>query len=172
MWSIVTPGRRTRRWRRGFFAALAGVGLTAFAVHAGSAQLERLVVRGVRFQGARGVDPDLLAMSIAPTQSGFLARAPLIRSLGLGEKRYFNQRDFQTDVFRVQVVMKRSGYSHAKLDTVVKRPKTAIDVTFKIDAGDPVILRSLIIDGLDSVEDAWRIRQDLPIAAGGVASDF
>ncbi|MGH7583281.1 MAG: autotransporter assembly complex protein TamA, partial [Gemmatimonadales bacterium] len=106
------------------------------------------------------------------TQSSWFARSWLVDWTGLGEKRLFNQRDFVADVFRLQVVFKLSGYPNVRVDTVVKRSRGSIDITFRITEGVPTRLTSLRITGLDSVENAFRIRQDLPIAEGDVASDY
>src|SRR5512146_1507536 len=107
MWSIA----RLLRSRRGWLAALLGaMVVTIVAARPARGQLEPLLVRGVHFQGNHGVDPLFLAASIATTQSSLFARSPLLRWLGLGDKRYFNQREFITDVYRLQVVFKRSGY--------------------------------------------------------------
>ncbi|MGH7594204.1 MAG: POTRA domain-containing protein, partial [Gemmatimonadales bacterium] len=135
-------------------------------------QLEPLQVRGVHFQGVHGVDPLVLAASIATTQSSAFARWGLVRWFGFGDKRYFNQLEFTRDVYRLQVVFKRSGYPDVKVDTVVKRMPGAVDVTFKISEGPPNRLASLAVVGLDSVDTPSLIRQDLPIVAGDVASDY
>ncbi len=172
MWSIVHP-RRSSQWRpfvRRIVLALAVV--TTGAAGAAPAQLVPLVVRGVHFKGNHGVDPDLLAASIATTESSFFARSAMVRWMGLGQKRYFNENDFRADVLRLSIVFKRSGYPDVQVDTTVRRSPGAIDVTFDIKEGPPVYLRSLRITGLDSVANAWQVRQDLPIAPGDVASDY
>jgi len=160
--------RSGRLWR---VALLGGVALAAGRAPLG-AQLVPLVVRHVRFEGNHGVDPELLAASIATTQSSFFARSPLLDWMGLGEQRLFNQRDFVADVFRLEVVFKRSGYPDVRIDTIVKRSPGSIDITFRIHEGTPVRLSHLYVSGLDSVENAFRIRQDLPLAAGDIASDY
>lgn len=150
-------------------AAAVLVGAAVVPLHA---QLVPLVVRGVHFKGNHGVDPDFLASTIATTESPFFARSALVRWMGLGQKRYFNENDFRGDVLRLQIVFKRSGYPNVQVDTIVKRSPGAIDVTFVIKEGPPVYLQSLQITGLDSVANAWQVRQDLPIAPGDVASDY
>src|SRR6185312_1456883 len=163
---------RLWRFRSRWLGPLAGVTLVTLAVRPAQGQLEPLVVRHVSFRGNHGVDPLVLAASIATTQSSLFARSSLLRWIGLGDKRYFNQREFVTDVYRLQVVFKRSGYPDVKVDTVVKRMPGAVDVTFKITEGRPNRLASLEVVGLDSVDTPSLIRQDLPIVAGDVASDY
>ncbi|HEY8061429.1 MAG TPA: POTRA domain-containing protein, partial [Gemmatimonadales bacterium] len=149
-----------------------GAALVTLAARPARGQLEPLVVRHVSFTGNHGVDPLVLAASIATTQSSLFARSGLLRWMGLGDKRYFNQREFVTDVYRLQVVFKRSGYPNVKVDTVVKRMPGAVDVTFRITEGQPNRLASLEVVGLDSVDTPSLMRQDLPIVAGDVASDY
>ncbi|HEY3934162.1 MAG TPA: BamA/TamA family outer membrane protein [Gemmatimonadales bacterium] len=153
-------------------AALGAAILVGAAAIPASGQLVEPVVRSVNFSGNHNVDPDLLAASIATTESTYFARVWWLRWLGLGQKRTFNQAEFATDVYRLQIIFKRSGYPDVKVDTVVKRSPGAVNVTFKITEGTPNRLASLNILGLDSVDNAWRYRQDLPIITGDVASDL
>lgn len=134
------------------------------------AQLTPVVVHSVRFEGNHAIDPDVLAASIITTQSSFFVRH--FGWLHLGEKEYFNQADFERDSARLIVLYKRSGYPDVKIRTSLSRSTDAVDVTFRITQGAPVILKHFDIYGLDSVEKAYQIRQDLPIAAGDVASDW
>ncbi len=172
MWSIATPrAPGSSGLRRCQLLALGLVAIAAIPALA-RAQLQPLLVRHVSFKGNHAVDPDVLAASIVTTQSDFFARTGLVRSLGLGQKRFFNQTEFIRDIFRIEVVFRRSGYPDATVDTVVKRSPGAVDVTFKITEGRPVRLHSFTIDGLDSVENAWQVRIDLPIRVNDVASDY
>jgi outer membrane protein assembly factor BamA len=163
---------RHSRFRFRRLVPVLGVAAMTFAARPAHGQLEPLVVRHVAFRGNHGVDPLILAASIATTQSSLFARSSLLRWMGLGDKRYFNQREFITDVYRLQVVFKRSGYPNVKVDTIVKRMPGAVDVTFRITEGPPSRLASLEVVGLDSVDTPTLIRQDLPIVAGDVASDY
>ncbi len=168
MWSIAGLSRTHRRW----LAPLVGALVVAASARPAHGQFVPLLVRGVHFQGNHGVDPDFLAASIATTQSSLFARSALLRWLRLGDKRYFNQLEFTRDVYRLQVVFKRSGYPDVAVDTVVKRMPGAIDITFRITEGQPNRLVSLDIVGIDSVDQPSQIRQDLPIVVGDVASDY
>ena len=163
---------RLSSFRSRWLGPLLSVAVVTLAPRPACAQLEPLVVRHVGFRGTHGVDPLILAASIATTQSSLFARSSLLRWMGLGDKRYFNQREFVTDMYRLQVVFKRSGYPNVKVDTIVKRMPGAIDVTFRITEGPPNRLASLEVVGLDSVDTPSLIRQDLPIVAGDVASDY
>jgi outer membrane protein assembly factor BamA len=175
MRSIARPGKRAWVAKLRWLATLFGVAAIAVSVTPAPAQLRPLIVHSVSFQGNNGVDPDFLAASIATTQSAFFQRNAIARALtfgALGEPREFNQLEFVKDVYRLRIAFKSSGYPNVTIDTVVKRSRAAIDITFRITEGEPVRLRRLDIVGLDSVEKASQIRQDLPIAPGDVASDY
>lgn len=140
--------------------------------HMAHAQLVPLVVRSVSFKGNKHVDAEVLAASILTTQSDLFATSPFLRWLGWGQKRVFNQVSFLGDIQRLLVVYRRSGYPQVQIDTTLRREPGAIYITFRITEGPPVILQNLDIYGLDSVDNAWRIRQDLPLAPHDVASDL
>jgi len=56
-----------------------------------------LIVRALQFEGNRAIDDLTLRLSIATSHSGWFARAPVIRWLGFGEKRYLNLAKFLLD---------------------------------------------------------------------------
>ena len=66
-----------------------------------AAQEQERVVRGLSFAGNRALDDYTLESAIATTRSSWWARFPVIRSLGLGEKRYLNEIEFRRDVVRL-----------------------------------------------------------------------
>ena len=131
-----------------------------------------LLVRAVRFDGNPGIDPLFLASKIITTESSFFATSGLVRWIGWGDKKWFNQLAFLGDIERLKVVFKLSGYPNVKVDTVLKRMPGAIDVTFKISPGEPVRLDNLDIVGLDSVANVWQLWLDLPAVAHDIASDY
>jgi len=172
MWSIATlrVSRVLSRWR--VLATLFGVVTLGVQATPAPAQLVPLVVHSVSFPGNHAIDPTVLEASIVTTASSFFASKSLVRWLGWGDKKYFNQIDFEADSFRLWIVYNLNGYPHVKIQPSVRKSPGAVDVTFRITQGDPVILRNLDIFGLDDVEHAFLIRQDLPIAPGDVASDW
>jgi len=135
--------------------------LTAQAV-----QPPRLVVRGLHFVGNHALDNYTLAMSIATTSSGYLARAGWIRWLGLGEKKYFDGTEFRRDVLRVMLLYRISGYLRVQVDTLVRRSPGAVDITFRITEGPPVRVRAIAITGAEGIFPARELLRDIPIAVG------
>jgi len=132
------------------------------------AQESQLVVRQLSFNGSEAISDEILASAIATTNSSWFARAPLVRALGLGAKRYFNEQEFRRDVVRLGVLYKRSGYYEAEIDTLVRRTPENVYITFNIMEGDPTVVTSLAITGLDSLRPRWKEAAllDLPLEEG------
>ncbi len=132
------------------------------------AQETQLVVRDLNFNGNEAIPDEGLASAIATTNSSWFARQSLVRWLGLGAKRYFDEQEFRRDVVRLGVLYKRSGYYEAEIDTLVRRTPEDVYITFIIKEGQPTVVRSLAITGLDSLRPRWRqaALQDLPLRQG------
>ena len=137
-----------------------------------SAQEQERVVRGLTFVGNKAVDNYTLESSIATTRSSWWARFPVIRSLGLGEKRYFNEIEFRRDVVRLILLYRQSGYMNAVVDTLVRRTARDVYVTFRIHEGEPVRVERLEITGLDGVFDVAKLKRDLPLQVGDPFNRF
>jgi outer membrane protein assembly complex protein YaeT len=132
------------------------------------AQETELVVRQLGFRGNNAIPDEVLASAIATTNSSWFARVSLVRWLGLGAKRYFDEQEFRRDVVRLGVLYKRSGYYEAVVDTLVRRTPEDVYITFSIDEGEPTIVASLAITGLDSLRPRWKEAAllDLPLQQG------
>lgn len=132
------------------------------------AQEPERVVRDLVFEGNRAIPDEVLAAAISTTRSSWFARNFLVRWLGLGEKRFFDEEEFRRDVIRLHVLYRRSGFPNAKVDTTVKREPENVYATFQIEEGEPMLVAGLQITGLDSLPD-WlrRIAElDLPLQEG------
>jgi outer membrane protein assembly complex protein YaeT len=114
-------------------------------------QQPQRVVRQLQFTGNRAISDEVLAAAIVTTNSSWFARTLLVRWLGLGAKRYFDEEEFRRDVVRVSVLYKRSGYPDAVVDTLVRRDPENAYVTFMIDEGVPIRVAELTVNGLDSL---------------------
>jgi outer membrane protein assembly complex protein YaeT len=154
-------------------AAAAFVLLSAAAVQL-PAQETPLVVRQLAFDGNRAIPDEVLASAIATTNSSWFARVFLIRSLGLGEKRYFDEQEFKRDVVRLEVLYRRSGYPHVEVDTAVRRTSENVYIAFRIKEGEPIRVTSLTITGLDSLPEKVRRETlvDLPLHTGDPFNRF
>ena len=79
-------------------------------------QFEELVVRQLKFSGNHAIDSETMRSFSATTTSSFFATSPMIRWMGLGAKRTFNQRNFETDVERLKLLYRKSGYLGSRFD--------------------------------------------------------
>ncbi len=147
------------------------VAVTAAASLAAQQEPQR-VVRGLSFVGNHALDDYTLGTAIATSNSSWFARAFLIRHLGLGEKRYFNEVEFRRDVIRLMLLYRQSGYMNVVLDTLVRREGGDVYVTFRMYEGEPVRLTKLNILGLDSITDVARLARNLPLRVGDPFNRF
>ncbi len=144
------------------------------AVPAGwlDAQGPPLVVRRLSFSGNKSLDDLTLAAAISTTNSSTFARWPLLRGLGLGEKRTFDEQEFRRDVERLRALYRRAGFREVVVDTLVRRTARDVYLSIRIHEGVPLRLTALAFLGLDSVPGRARLLRDLPIATGDVFSRF
>ena len=150
---------------RHFVTALMGV-LVFAATHPGDAvaQDEGLVIRSLQFQGNRSIRALTLEAAISTTKSSWIARK--FRFLGLGELRRLNEREFRVDVARIRLLYQLNGYLDAKVDTAVVRTEKDAYITFRIVEGEPVLVRALVVSGLDSLPDSRKVAEGLPLRVG------
>jgi outer membrane protein assembly complex protein YaeT len=137
-----------------------------------AAQEQERVVRGLAFVGNRALDDYTLESAIASTKSSWWARNPLVRWLGLGEKRYFNEVEFRRDVVRLILLYRQSGYMNAVVDTVVRRASRDAYITFRIHEGEPVRVARLDVVGLDGIFNVDKLKKDLPLQVGDPFNRF
>lgn len=156
----MTP-RRALRLGPVLFGIVAVTGTTpALAQDAG------LLIRQLTFEGNRSISALALEAAIATTKSSWFVRSAVISWLGLGEKRYLNEREFRTDAARIRLFYQLSGFLDARVDTVVVRTDRAAYITFRIVEGEPVRVRSFTVSGLDSLTDRAHLVEDLPLRVG------
>ena len=151
--------------RRALLALL--VAATGAAVPAAAQEAPGLVVRQLDFKGNDHIPSEVLAASIATTNSSWFARVPLFRGISfIGEKRYLDEQQFRRDVLRLLLLYRRSGYLEVTVDTLVQRTASDAWVTFDIDEGPPVLVTSITITGLEGFPEAEKLQQDLPLKVG------
>src|SRR6266446_6288784 len=137
-----------------------------------AAQEQERVVRGLSFVGNRALDDYTLESAIATTKSSAWARYGIVRWLGLGEKRYFNQIEFRRDVVRLILLYRQSGFMNAVVDTSVRRTPRDVYITFRIHEGDPVRVARLDVMGLDGIFNVEKLKRDLPLQLGDPFNRF
>src|SRR5437016_13998177 len=146
--------------------ALLSVRLVAAGAAAPLAAQQERVVRGRSFEGNHAIDDYTLGSAIATSSSSVFASLWLLRWMGLGEKRYFNELEFRRDVVRLLLLYRQSGYMNAVVDTVVRREGGDVRVLFRIYEGEPVRLTRLNLVGLDSILDIAALKRSLPLQEG------
>ncbi|HSC57931.1 MAG TPA: BamA/TamA family outer membrane protein [Gemmatimonadales bacterium] len=144
---------------------MAGVAFARPAEAQGGDVGER-VVRRLAFEGNHAYGNEELAAVIATTSSGWFATSPLVRWMGLGEKRYFDELEFRRDVLRLIVFYREGGFLDVQVDTLVRRDPRDVYVTFKITEGAPTVVDSFRIGGLDGYAKRNEVVQDLPLEEG------
>jgi outer membrane protein assembly complex protein YaeT len=132
----------------------------------------RLMVRDLAFEGNRALDDYTLRISIATSNSSLWARTSLLRWLGLGQKRYFDEREFQRDVLRLRLLYSQSGFLEARIDTLVHRDSGAVYIRVTINEGEPVRVTRLTIAGLEGILPGERLLRDLPLRVGDPFNRF
>jgi outer membrane protein assembly complex protein YaeT len=130
------------------------------------------VVRRLSFDGNHALDDYGLSSAIATTKSSWFATSPLVRWLGLGEKRYFDEIEFRRDVVRLLLLYRQSGYMTAVVDTSVTRTAKDVYITFRIHEGDPVRVARLDVLGVAGLLDTARLRRALPLQVGDPFNRF
>src|SRR6266511_1495121 len=137
-----------------------------------AAQEQERVVRGLSFVGNRALDDYTLESAIATTKSSAWARYAIVRWLGMGEKRYFNEIEFRRDVVRLILLYRHSVYMNAVLDSSVRRTARNVYATFRIHEGDPVRLVRLDVRGVDEIFNVAKLKRDLPLQVGDPFNRF
>lgn len=127
---------------------------------------EGLVIRQLKFSGNKSVESRFLEASIATTNSSFFARDGWVRWIGLGVKRHLNERTLRVDAVRIKTFYQRKGFLEVKVDTTVIRSEQSAWITFHITEGEPVLINTLEIRGLDSLEHRDRLLRDLALRTG------
>src|SRR2546426_7568916 len=136
------------------------------------AQEQERVVRGLSFVGNKALDDYTLESAIATTKSSAWARYWIVRWLGLGEKRYFNEVEFRRDVVRLILLYRQSGYMNAVVDTSVRRTARDVYATFRIHEGDPVRVARLDVRGVEGIFDVAKLKRELPLQVGDPFNRF
>jgi outer membrane protein insertion porin family len=137
-----------------------------------SAQEQERVVRGLSFAGNSALDAYTLESAIATTKSSWWARSPLVRWIGLGEKRYFNELEFRRDVVRLSLLYRQSGYMNAVVDTLVRRTPRDVFITFRIHEGEPVRVARFDVNGIEGIFNVAKLKRELPLQVGDPFNRF
>jgi outer membrane protein assembly factor BamA len=159
---MVSHGRRFGR------AALLSAVLLAATAHVSRAQDlscgpgDREVMR-LSFEGNHAFASSVLSDGIVTAPSSYLQR----QIHWLGARHCLNVKEFPLDRLRLIIWYRNHGYAQVTVDTIVTPRGTGrIGVRFSIHEGEPTIIDTLTISGLDSVPERAAIVKNLPSRAG------
>jgi len=131
-----------------------------------AAQSAERTVTGVHFSGNSALDSYTLGTSISTSSSSWAYGVPVLKHLGLGQRRVFDELEFRRDVVRLSLFYRQRGFLDARVDTVVRRSGSSVSVTFRIEEGLPVRVDSIAVRGAAAVLDARTIQRRLSFRAG------
>lgn len=128
-------------------------------------------VERVRFVGVRGLDESLLRRSIVTQQSE--CRSPLFFlfcRLGADwaqRKRWLDREEVERDVERLELLYEAWGYPDAEVSVrVIEENEEDVTVEFTVVEGEPILVESLAIVGLDRVTPPVEVERPLPLREG------
>lgn len=121
-------------------------------------------VRRLAFAGNSAFNDATLAVGIVTTPSTWMRRSLRV----FGGKRCLDRTEFPVDVARLRLWYRNHGFLDATVDTVVTvlHPRV-IAVRFQIFEGEPVLIDSLVVTGLEAVPERAQILNGLPSRVGG-----
>jgi len=125
-------------------------------------------VRVLRFEGNQSFSSDELSTVVLTTGASFTRRY-FSWFFNRGAPRCYPDVGLAPDIDHLKAFYQNNGFYDTQVDTVVTPapPPFAVDITFRINEGQPLRLDSLAITGLDSVENRDDIIRDLQLHTGG-----
>lgn len=150
---------------------LAAVLALAWATaHPLSAQVGRVEVAEVRFEGNRSFPSDSLARAIITRQSECrsVVLAPFCwAGADFAIQRYFLPRsEIPRDQLRIRIWYRARGFRETQVDTATAVGEDGkARVTFSIDEGRPVLVDTIVFGGADALESR-DLLEDLPLRVG------
>jgi outer membrane protein insertion porin family/translocation and assembly module TamA len=119
-------------------------------------------VSSLRFTGNNTVTADELKTVIATRENGFL---PWSR------RHFFDREEFDRDARRIEAYYADKGFPSAKVvgvDVQLNSAKNKVDLTVTIEEGEPILVESIVFEGLDALpaDHIGRLTAQMPIKAG------
>lgn len=163
----------SRGWTRRLLLALGGLLATALAQPLGAQDLAcdpgDPEVRRLRFTGNSAFSDEELAQAVATTASDWLRRS----TRRFGDRRCLDREELPRDSLRLTIFYKRHGYYRAQVRyEILPAGDRSVETHFVIDEREPVVLRSFVVEGLDSVPTAAAVMQNLPLREGDSFNRF
>jgi outer membrane protein assembly complex protein YaeT len=150
-------------WRTALTAALAALTVATSPALAQELPDARVEVTKFTIQGVERVNEGELRNALATRASSWIPWA---------DKRYFNRRQFEADLKRIEIFYADRGFPEAHVSSFdvrldARQEKVEIDVT--IDEGEPTLVEEVRLEGFDVL---WpgrlaRLQADMPLREGG-----
>jgi outer membrane protein insertion porin family len=159
---------RFTRTRLGIYTALAFLAAYPGVNNARAQDIEcqrgDLEVFRLVFEGNHAFSDADLAKTIITAPSAWARR---YLYLPFTVKHCLDRAELPNDRARLIIFYRRRGYPRVSVDTAVKElAPGAVEVKFTINEGPPMILRSFVVRGLDSVPERAAIVRGLPVREG------
>jgi outer membrane protein assembly complex protein YaeT len=104
-----------------------------------------ITVRSLKFEGVQAISEARLKDAIATKQSS---------KIPWGRKKYFDRSRFDADLKRIQAFYADRGYPNARVisfDVKLSEQQDSVDISLKIDEGQPVNVASIEFVGFDVI---------------------
>lgn len=148
----------------GLFAVAVPGDLAAQQARCGEADT---TLRRLRFSGNTAFPASELERAIVTTPSSWARRS---LGLPLGTRRCIDGDELPKDRLRLMLHYRSRGYPDAQVDVRIRDVRTRVaDVEFRIAEGAPVVLREIVVTGLERVQRGAEFARRLPIRAGDPA---
>lgn len=122
----------------------------------------------VRFEGNTTFSNDELLSRVVVTPSSLTRR--LLSKVGIprgGARRCLPETGLAPDVANLINFYRANGFYDTRVDTAVTPVgRNIVDITFRISEGQPVILDTLTVTGLDSVANGEALLRRIPLRVG------
>ncbi len=160
---------RFTRTRLGIYTALAFLAAYPGVNNARAQDIEcqrgDLEVFRLVFEGNHAFSDADLAKTIVTAPSAWARR---YLYLPFTVKHCLDRAELPNDRARLIIFYRRRGYPKVTVDTAVKElAPGAVEVKFTVNEGPPMILRSFVVRGLDSVPERAGMVRGLPVREGG-----
>jgi outer membrane protein assembly factor BamA len=146
------------------------VGLSLLPVELRAQTQNRPEILSLRFEGNERFSSRALSNAILTRQS--VCRSFILQPFCwfdadfAVDPAFLNPRVFSQDYVRIQLFYRQRGYREVQVDTTIHRvTPTQVDLTFRIQEGEPVRVRTLEIRGAGNVAGP-PLDQELPIRTG------
>ncbi|HSJ29788.1 MAG TPA: BamA/TamA family outer membrane protein [Longimicrobiales bacterium] len=162
------PAGAVCRMRVWFTAACSALALSLCIATTASAQNVRdtVEVLSVEIRGAERV-PAALVRSVVATQATGCISAALQPVCWLGgslDRHYLDGRMLTADLLRLRLFYHQRGFREARVELDTTRTGRGIHILFRITEGEPVIVRSVQVEGAGEIGAG--LTNNLPLRAG------